>query len=40
MENQVKLSVIVPCYNEEHNLIFFFKRLVTTLKKLSISYKI
>jgi dolichol-phosphate mannosyltransferase len=40
MENQVKLSVIVPCYNEDYNLIFFFKRLITTLKKLSINYKI
>jgi polyisoprenyl-phosphate glycosyltransferase len=40
MRKIIKLSVIVPCYNEELNLIEFFNRLLKSIKKLSINYKI
>ena len=36
-----KISVIVPCYNEEESINIFYKELVKTLKKLkSLNYEI
>ena len=43
MENfysPLKLSVIVPVYNEEKNIIPFLKRIYSSLKKLDLSYEI
>lgn len=36
----VKLSIIVPCYNEEKNLVPLLKRLEDTLKKIGSLYEI
>lgn len=36
-----KISVIVPCYNEEESINIFYKELVKTLKKLkSLNYEV
>ncbi|WP_107670971.1 glycosyltransferase family 2 protein [Cyanothece sp. BG0011] len=38
--NQVEISIIVPCYNEEEGLDLLFKRLFTVLNQLDLSYEI
>jgi glycosyltransferase involved in cell wall biosynthesis len=39
-DNQIELSLLVPCYNEEENLASLFARLEKVLKPLNISYEI
>jgi glycosyltransferase involved in cell wall biosynthesis len=39
-ENQIELSLLVPCYNEEENLPSLFERLESVLKPLNITYEI
>ena len=38
--NQVEISIIVPCYNEEQGLDLLFERLLTVLNRLNLSYEI
>lgn len=38
--NQVEISIIVPCYNEEEGLDRLFERLFTVLNHLNLSYEI
>lgn len=40
MNENKKLSVIVPCYNEEKNLDSFLQRILQTIKKLGLDYNI
>jgi len=40
MENNVDLSLLVPCYNEKDNLDYLFKRLTKVLEELNIVYEI
>ena len=35
-----KLSIIVPVYNEEKNILEFLNRLLVTLKKINVDYEI
>ena len=39
-ESRVKLSVVTPIYNEAANLDEFFRRLLTVLERLAISYEV
>ena len=36
----MKLSLVVPCYNEENNLRAFYKQVLTTMKDVSFDYEI
>ena len=36
----IDLSIIAPCYNEEHNIHEFVSRLMKTLKKIDIEAEI
>ncbi|NJK47046.1 glycosyltransferase family 2 protein [Candidatus Gracilibacteria bacterium] len=38
--NDVELSVVVPCYNEEPNLDYLFERLTAVLARLNLEYEI
>ena len=38
--NQVEISVIVPCYNEEQGLDLLFERLLGVLNSLNLSYEV
>jgi polyisoprenyl-phosphate glycosyltransferase len=38
--NDVELSIVVPCYNEELNLDYLFERLTTVLDRLNLKYEI
>lgn len=38
--NNIDLSLIIPCYNEEDNLNYLFERLESVLIPLNISYEI
>ncbi|MDJ0601888.1 MAG: glycosyltransferase family 2 protein [Crocosphaera sp.] len=38
--NQVEISIIVPCYNEEQGLDLLFERLLRVLNGLNLSYEI
>lgn len=38
--DQVVLSVVVPCYNEEPNLDYLFERLTSVLDPLNLKYEI
>ena len=38
--NNTILSIIVPCLNEENNLIEFKSRIIKVINDLSITYKI
>ena len=40
LSNSVKLSVVIPFYNEEKNIDYLFKRLITVLDKLETTYEI
>ena len=40
MENRISLSIIIPVYNEESNLLPLQSELTEVLKKLDISYEI
>jgi len=35
-----QLDIIVPCFNEEKNLDIFTQKLLETIKKINIKYKI
>ena len=39
-ENKKKLSIIVPLFNEEENVVLFYKKLKGSLIKLPLSYEI
>ena len=39
-ESRVKLSIVIPIYNEAANLDEFFRRLLAVLERLAISYEI
>jgi glycosyltransferase involved in cell wall biosynthesis len=39
-KNEIELSLIIPCYNEEDNLNYLFERLESVLIPLNISYEI
>ena len=36
----IDVTVVVPVYNEEKNVAFLFKELVSVLSKMSIRYEI
>ncbi|MGK7940233.1 MAG: glycosyltransferase family 2 protein [Crocosphaera sp.] len=38
--NQVEISIIVPCYNEEQGLDLLFERLLGVLNSLNLSYEV
>ena len=40
MLKEKTIDVIVPCFNEEENLDIFFERMVSTLKKINLKYRI
>jgi dolichol-phosphate mannosyltransferase len=35
-----KLSVIAPCFNEEKNILTFYKKIILVINKINISYNI
>jgi len=39
-ENKNKLSVIVPLFNEEENVVLFYRKLKDSLSRLSLSHEI
>ncbi len=40
LSNSVKISVVIPFYNEEKNVDYLFKRLIKVLDKLETTYEI
>ena len=40
MFNEKTIDVVIPCFNEEENIDNFYQRLVTTLNKIKINYRI
>ncbi len=40
MVEKIDLSLLIPCYNEEDNLEYLFKRLIEVLQPLNIVYEI
>ena len=36
----IDLSIIAPCYNEEHNIPEFVNRLIKTVKKIGLRAEI
>ena len=40
MLKEKTIDVIVPCFNEEENLDIFFERMISTLKKINLKYRI
>ncbi|NEQ74486.1 MAG: glycosyltransferase family 2 protein [Okeania sp. SIO2C9] len=39
-EENVQLSIVVPCYNEEPNIDYLFERLISVLEPLEMTYEI
>ncbi|MGB3511953.1 MAG: glycosyltransferase family 2 protein [Microcoleaceae cyanobacterium] len=39
-KQQLKLSIVVPCYNEEPNIDYLFERLISVLEPLEMTYEI
>ncbi|MGD1704547.1 glycosyltransferase family 2 protein [Dapis sp. BLCC M229] len=39
-EENVKLSIVIPCYNEEPNIDYLFERLISVLEPLEMTYEI
>lgn len=40
VSNSVTISVVIPCYDEEENVGYLFKRLIKVLDKLETTYEI
>ncbi|NES05942.1 MAG: glycosyltransferase family 2 protein [Okeania sp. SIO2F4] len=39
-EENVQLSIVIPCYNEEPNIDYLFERLISVLEPLEMTYEI
>ena len=39
-EENIQLSIVIPCYNEEPNIDYLFERLISVLDPLEITYEI
>jgi polyisoprenyl-phosphate glycosyltransferase len=39
-QDDILLSIIIPCYNEEENIEYLFERLTTVLDRLNLKYEL